>query len=95
MSRTIVSKEKKLDLLARMLHLSGRSPLKAARHLEYMLIDMPTSWTLIDDTPLQQEYVDLWANRYGEWMHSGGNTKPHNDLGMAFAWWALHEAEKF
>jgi hypothetical protein len=41
--------------------------------------------------PLKEEYATLWEHKYGQWSHGSGNTKEHNKLGMAYAWWTLHE----
>lgn len=55
-------------------------------HLQHMLIDMPTTWSVID-IPLQREYTRLYTSKYGQWSHGTRNaiTSTHNKLGMAFA----------
>jgi len=57
-------------------------------HLEHMLINMPTTWSLVD-IPLKKEYMMLYKDKYGIWFHGTRNTGTHNNLGMAFAWYML------
>jgi hypothetical protein len=96
--RVVDSHDEKMDLLGRMLSLA-RPQVKIERsymkHIEFMLLTMPTTWTVIDEPGIRPEFAELWANRYGEWDHMGGYTPAHNQLGMAFAWWALHERAHF
>lgn len=57
-------------------------------HLEHMLINMPTTWSLID-IPLKNEYTILYEDKYGKWSHGTRDAGTHNNLGMAFAWYML------
>ena len=57
-------------------------------HLKHMLIDMPTTWSIID-IPLKKEFSTLWELKYGKWLHGTRKVGTHNNLGMAFAWYML------
>lgn len=60
------------------------------RHLKHVLIDMPTTWSVID-IPLKKEFTKLYETNYGTWSHGTRNTGTHNNLGMAFAWYDLNK----
>ena len=57
-------------------------------HLEHMLINMPTTWSLMD-IPLNNGYTILCGDKYGKWSHGIRDTGTHYNLGMAFAWYML------
>lgn len=60
------------------------------RHLKHVLIDMPTTWSIID-TPIKKEYTMLYKSKYGTWSHGNRYSGTHNNLGMAFAWYRLRK----
>jgi len=60
------------------------------RHLKHVLIDMPTTWSIID-IHLKKEYTVLYKSKYGIWSHGNRNTGTHNNLGMAFAYYTLNK----
>ena len=43
--------------------------------------------------PIPNEYKELYISQNGEWDHSGGFTKAHNDLGMRWAAWMERDME--
>jgi hypothetical protein len=86
----------KLDFLRKMLSpFDVRSAETQLRFLRHVLVEMPTIWSIVDGTEVRPEFAKLWADRYGEWDHCRGRTRDHNQLGMAYAWWALHEHAVF
>lgn len=90
----ITSESEKKDLLCEMVRFQpdyGVSGIKWMESFTELLITMPTVWYLVN-VPLRDEYADFWIRKYGEWKHGSGRTQAHNRLGMAYAWWALHEA---
>lgn len=60
------------------------------RHLKHVLIDMLTTWSIINTT-IKKEYTMLYKSKYGTWSHGTRNTGTHNNLGMAFAWYGLNK----
>jgi len=46
------------------------------------------AWTLITGAGVKREWAKMYVDKYGRWMHSAGYTEAHNNLGMAWAWWA-------
>lgn len=95
MHQVVESRSEKLAILSDMVRLEnqlGVSALGWAEHFIRMLVDMPTSWVIVEPERLVKEvFADAWIRQYGSWNHAGGHTKRHNTLGMAYAWWALHE----
>jgi hypothetical protein len=92
--KQVEDEDEKMDLLGYMLCLSrpqDKVQRSYMKHIEFMLLTMPTIWTVIDVPGIRPEFAELWASRYGEWDHQAGVTRKHNQLGMAWAWWALHE----
>ena len=59
-------------------------------HLNHMLIEMPTTWSLVD-IPLMKDHTMLYKSQLGIWSHGNRDTGSHNNLGMAFAWYALNK----
>lgn len=93
MNPTIENEDEKIDLLERMVSFQsalGVSGMKWMRTFNNLLIELPTVWFRVNE-PLQEEDAALWEQKYGKWSHGSGNTKAHNKLGMAYAWWALHK----
>jgi len=52
-------------------------------HLKHMLIDMPTTWSIID-IPLKKEFSTLGELKYGNWLHGTRKVGTHNNLGMVY-----------
>lgn len=93
MNRPIENEDEKIDLLERMIRFQsdlGVSGMKWMKTFNNLLIELPTLWFIVNE-PLKEEYSTFWEYKYGNWPHGSGNTKAHNKLGMAYAWWALHE----
>ncbi len=93
MKQIIETEDEKIDLLERMVSFQsvpGVSGMKWMKTFTNLLIELPTIWFVVNES-LQEQYATLWSDKYGKWSHGSGNTKAHNKLGMAYAWWALHE----
>jgi len=78
------------DEMVRLRPALGVSTIAWAEILTELLIDLPTAWCRVN-VELKDTFTHQWAARYGVWNHSAGKTRAHNKLGMAYAWWALHE----
>ena len=95
MIKAIKNEIEKKALLSDMVNFKRALSVSAIGWVEYfslMLVELPTAWFVINE-PLKDEFADLWIEGYGRWKHSGGRTGAHNRLGMAYAWWALHEVK--
>ena len=93
--RTVTSDGEKKALLGddmvRFQPALGVSTIGWMETLKELLIELPTSWSVVN-VLLLEEFAEFWIERHGEWKHGSGRTKSHNELGMSYAWWALHEA---
>ncbi len=89
---TISSESEKRSLLGEMVRFENQLGLpgwKWQRILYGLTIVLPTRWVVVRlEEPLQPRFADYWACEHGEWTHST-RRGPHEELGMAFAWWAM------
>jgi hypothetical protein len=93
MNQVVENETEKKALLSEMVRFQSDLGISGIGWMETftkLLIELPTAWFIVKK-PLQEKYAELWEQKYGKWSHGSGNTESHNKLGMAYAWWAVHE----
>lgn len=61
----------------------------------HLLLELPTAWYEVTlECPLSKDMAQQWISSKGDWKHGSGNSGDHNQLGMAYAWWATEELQR-